>query len=178
MKQQTRAGAGRVQFARVTLHVFRVYACLCCPSGTVKPIDVVAIHHARWDTAALSCSLITVCSGLPGLSVVSMSHGWMTALKLCAATIMEHSTSSCIYDSIKKLHKDKGLVCYPSSLPPIFLHFSQSLAQIYVTTQWWKIDKCMVNIKKSWDICRKYRNFPSFVIFRWHACHLSPTCNV
>ena len=101
----------------VVIYVFREYMHVFTILHA-QHIDVVAIHHSRWDTAALSCSLIAVCSSLPGLSVVSMSHGCMTALKLCTATIMEHSTPSCIYDSIKKLHKDNGLVCYAA---PFFL---------------------------------------------------------
>lgn len=88
----------------------------------VQYIDKVAIHQAHWDTASLPCSLIAVCSSLRGLSIVSMLNGCMTALKLCtAATIMKHSTASCIYDSIKKLHKDNVVVCFgvPFILLPI-----------------------------------------------------------
>lgn len=102
---------------REHMHVF--------PIPQVQYNDEVAVHQAHWDTASLSCSLIAVCCSLPGLSVVSMSRGCMTALKLCtAATIMEHSTFSCIYDSIKKLHKDKVVVCY--GVPFILLYISLS----------------------------------------------------
>lgn len=148
------------------LYVFREYMNVSSLPH-VQHIDVVAIHRVCWDIVALSCFLITVCSSLPGLSVVSMSHGCMTALELCTTTIMEQSTSLCIYDSIKKLHKDKGVGCYHSSLSPSFLHSSQSLAPIYVTTHWWEVDKWMVNIEESRDICMQHRGFLPFVILRW-----------
>lgn len=95
--------------------VQRVHACLC---PRLPHLSTMLL----WDTAAPSWPPLTVCSGPPGLSAASVWHGCTTALQLSADTIMEHSTSSRIYDSIKKLHKDKGPTICTTIFhsPPLF----------------------------------------------------------